>query len=61
MENDLSDKIKREVVQAIAVSILQNDCTIWILPKHLNKKLNDNNVRMLWAILNKYLEQHATK
>ena len=52
-KSDLSDKIKRNFFQAVVVSILLYGCTIWMLTKRIEKKLDGNCTRMLWAILNK--------
>ena len=60
-KSDLTDKMKRNFVQAVVVSILLYGCTIWTLTKWLEKKLDDNYTRMLWAILNKSWRQHSTK
>ena len=46
-------------VQAV-VSILLYGCTTWTLTKRLEKKLDGNYTRMLWAILNKSWPQHST-
>ena len=43
------------------VSILLYGCTTWTLTKRLEKKLDGNYRRMLWAILNKSGRQHSTK
>ena len=43
------------------VSILLYECTTWMLTKRLEKKLDSNYTRMLWAILNKSWRQHPTK
>ena len=36
-KSDFSDKIKRKVIQAVAVSVLLYGCTTKILTKHLEK------------------------
>ena len=36
-------------------------CTTWTLTKRLEKKLDGNYTRMLWAILNKSWQQHPTR
>ena len=36
-------------------------CTIWMLTKHMEKKLDGNYSRMLRAVLNKSWRQHPTK
>ena len=45
----------------MVVTILLYGCTSWTLTKHIEKKLESNWARMLWAILNKSLKQHPTK
>ena len=45
----------------IVVSILLYGRTTWMLIKHMEKKLDSNYTRMLWAILNKSWRQHPTK
>ena len=58
---DMTDKMKRIFFQAAIVSILLYGCTIWTLTKRMEKKLDSNYTRMLWAILNKSWRQHSTK
>ena len=58
---DLTDKMKRSFFQAAVVSILLYGCTIWMLTKRLEKKLDGNYTRMLRAILNKSWWQHPTR
>ena len=41
--------------------ILLYGCTTWTLTKHMEKKLDGNYTRMLWAILNKSWRQHPIK
>ena len=60
-KSDLTDKIKRSFSRAAVVSILLYGCTTWTLTKHLEKKLDGNYTRMLWAILNKSWRQHPTR
>ena len=60
-KSDLTDKMKRRFFQAAVVSILLYGCTTWTLMKRMEKKLDDNYTRMLWAILNKSWRQHLTK
>ena len=60
-KSDLTDKMKRSFFQAAIVSILLYGCTTWSLTKRLEKELDGNYVRMLWAILNKSWRQHPTK
>ena len=56
-----ANKIKRSFFQAVVVSILLHGCTIWMLTKCMEKRLDSNYIRMLWAILNKSWRQHPTK
>ena len=60
-KSDLTDKMKRSFFQAAVVSILLYGCTTWTLTKRLEKKLDGNYTRMLWAILNKSWRQHTTR
>ena len=60
-KSDLTDKMKRSFFQATAMSILLYGYTTWTLTKHMEKKLDANNTRMLQAILNKSWWQHPTK
>ena len=60
-KSDLTNKIKSSFFQAAAVSILLYGCTTWTLTKPMEKKLDGNYTRMLWAILNKSWRQHPTK
>ena len=57
----LTDKMKHSFFQAAVVSILLYGCTTWMLTKRLEKKLDGNYRRMLWAILNKSWRQHPTR
>ena len=52
-KSDLTDKMTRSFFQASVVSILLYECTTWTLTKRLEKKINGNYTRILWAILNK--------
>ena len=56
-KSDLTDKIKR----SFSVSILVYGCTTWTLTKCMEKMLDGNYTRMLWAILNKSWRQHTSK
>ena len=49
----LSDKIKRNCFQAVALSIVLYRCTILIQTKHIEKKLDGNYIKMLLTVLNK--------
>ena len=60
-KSDLTDKMKRSFFQAAVVSILLYGCNTWTLTKLMEKKLDGNHTRMLWAILNKSWRQHPTK
>ena len=60
-KSDLTDKIKRSFFQVAVVSILLYGCTTWTLTKRMEKKLDSNYTRMLWAILNRYWRQHPIK
>ena len=60
-KSDLADKMKCSFFQAVVMSILLYGCTTWMLTKCMEKKLDGNYTRMLWAILNKSWRQHATK
>ena len=60
-KSDQMDKIKHSFYQAAVVSILLYGCITWTLTKRLEKKLDGNYTRMLWAILNKSWRQHPTK
>ena len=57
----MTDKMKHSFFQAAVVSILLYVCTTWTLTKRMEKKLDGNYTRMLWAILNKSWTQHTTK
>ena len=59
--SDLTDKMKCSFFQAAVTSILLYGCTTWTLTKCIEKKLDSNYTRMLWAILNKSWRQHPTK
>ena len=60
-KSDLTDKMNGSFFQAAVVSILLYGCTIWMLTKQLEKKLDGNYTRMLRAILNKSWRQHPIK
>ena len=60
-KSDLTDKIKHSFFQAAIMSILLYGWTTWMLTKRMEKNLDSNYTRMLWAILNKSLRQHPTK
>ena len=45
----------------MVVSILLYGCTTWTLTTCMQKKLDGNYTRMLWAVLNKSWRQHLTK
>ena len=52
-KSDLTDKIKRSSFQAAVVLIVLYGCTTMMLTKWMEKILDFNSTRMLWAILNK--------
>ena len=60
-KSDLTDKMKRSFFQAAVVLILLYGCTTWTLSKRLEKKLDGNYTKLLWAILNKSCWQHPTR
>ena len=60
-KSELTDKIKRSFFQAAVMSIMLYGCTTWTLTKRMEKKLDSNYTRMLWAIMNKSWRQHPTK
>ena len=57
----LTDEIKSSFFQVAAVSILLYGCTTWMQTNRIEKKLDGNYTRILWAILNKLWRQHITK
>ena len=57
----LTNKMKHSFFQAVVVSILLYGFITWMLTKQLEKKLDGNYTRMLWAILNKSWRQHPTR
>ena len=52
-KSNLCDKIKRDIFQAVVVSILLYGCTTCTLTKCIEKNLNWNSTRMLRVILDK--------
>ena len=60
-KSDLTDKMKCSFFQAAVMSILLYGCTIWMLTKRMEKKLDGNCTRMLRSILNKSWRQHPIK
>ena len=60
-KSNLTDKMKRSFFLAAVVLILLYGCTTWTLTKRLEKKLDGNYTRMLWAIWNKSWQQHPTR
>ena len=53
--------MKHSFFRAVVVSILLYGCTTWMLTNWIEKKLDSNYSRMLWAILNKSWRQPPTK
>ena len=51
----------RWLAKCRAVSMLLYGSTTWTLKKHIEKKLDGNDTRMMHIILNKSLKQHPTK
>ena len=47
--------------QAGVVSILLYGCITWMLTKHIEKKLDGNSTKILWAVMNESWKQHPTK
>ena len=60
-KSDLTNKIKHSFFQAAVVSILLYGCTIWMVTKCTEKKLDGNHTRMLRVVLNKSWQKHPTK
>ena len=60
-KSGLTDKIKCSFFQAAFVLILLYGCTTWTLTKFMEKTLDSNYTRILWAILNKTWRQQPTK
>ena len=52
--------MKRSFFQAAVVLIRLYRCTIWTLTKHMEKKVDGNNTKILLAILNRSWRQHPT-
>ena len=57
----ISDRIERDLFQAMVVSILLYGCTTWSLTLRIEKRLDGNCTRMLRVILNKSWKQQPTK
>ena len=57
----LESHTKCSFFQAAVISILLYGCTMWMLTKRIEKKLDGNYTRMLQAVLNKSWRQHSTK
>ena len=60
-ESDRSDIIKRDFFKAVTVSILLYGCISKTQAKCLKKKVDENHIRRLLAVLNKFRKQHPTK
>ena len=52
-KSDPCDKIRWDLFQAVAVSILLYGYTTWTLTKNIEKKLDENYTRMLNAVSNR--------
>ena len=61
LKSDISDKIKRDFFQAVAMSALLYGCTTWTLTYQIKKKLVGNYTKILRAVLNKSWKQHFSK
>ena len=59
--SDFFDKIERKFSQALAILVLLYSCTIWILTKRLEKKIDVSYTKMIRAVLIKSWNQHPTK
>ena len=59
-KSDLSDKIKWEFFQAVAISVILYSGTTWTWIRHSEKKLDENYTRMLCIILKNFWKQHST-
>ena len=60
-KSDLSDKMKQEFFQAVAIPVLLYGCITWMkIMKYQKIKLVGNYTRMLQAVLNKSCNQHFT-
>ena len=60
-KSDLTDKLKGDFFQVVAVSVLLYGNTTWTLAKRLEYKLDGSCTRILRAALNKSWKQHPTK
>ena len=56
-KSDLSDEIKQDFFQTVAVSTLLYGCTTSTLTKCIEEKLDGNYTRMLETVLNKFWKQ----
>ena len=61
LKSNLSNKIKQDFFQTVTVSILKYRCTTWMLTKHIEKKLDEDDVKLLHMVLNKSWKQHPDK
>ena len=57
----LTDIMKRGFFQKAVGSTLLYGCTTWTLTKRMEKTLDGNFTRILWALLTKSWRQHPTK
>ena len=58
---NLSDRIKQDSFQAVAVLVQLNEFTTWTLSKRLDKKIEKNDSKVLRVVLNKSWKQQPTK
>ena len=49
-KSNLLNKVKWDFFQVMAVLILLYKCTTWVLTQHMEKKLDGNYKRMLYAL-----------
>ena len=60
-KNDINTQMAKAWTAINRLSILLYGCTTWMLTKRMEKKLDGNYARMLWAELNNSRKQHPTK
>ena len=52
-QSDITDEIKLQFFQIVAVSVLLYVCTTWIITKCKEEKLDGNYIRMLRTVMKK--------
>ena len=60
-KSNLSNKMKKNFFQTVAVSVLLYGSTTWKLTKRMKKKLDRHITRILRAVLNKSLKRDTRK